>query len=164
MLRTELSYSVNQCRHVLYLSFVKKMNSCFIIYCITDKPKLPDNFKDATWGKLKEAVCAIQNKTSISSSLEDLYKAVENMCSHKMSSLLYNELKAECVQHVKSRLSQFTGYPFYLIILYELNDRNSAVSYMCLFGKCVSEFKFWSFYKGNKNDMTSRVPFLFRRI
>ncbi|CAB4006658.1 Cullin-4A, partial [Paramuricea clavata] len=70
------------------------------------KPKLPDNFKDTTWGKLREAVCAIQNKTSISSSLEDLYKAVENMCSHKMSSVLYNELKGECEQHVKSRLSQ----------------------------------------------------------
>lgn len=73
------------------------------------KPKLPDNFKDATWDKLKEAICAIQNKTSISSSLEELYKAVENMCSHKMSSVLYNELKAECEGHVKSRLPQFIG-------------------------------------------------------
>lgn len=82
------------------------------------KPKLPDNFKDTTWGKLREAICAIQNKTSISSSLEDLYKAVENMCSHRMSAVLYNQLRGECEQHVKSRLTQFTGYPF-TIIFYE---------------------------------------------
>ncbi|XP_028416649.1 cullin-4A-like [Dendronephthya gigantea] len=80
-----------------------------VIKNLKAKPKLPDNFKDTTWGKLREAICAIQNKTSISSSLEDLYKAVENMCSHKMSSVLYNQLKDECEQHVKSRLSQFIG-------------------------------------------------------
>ncbi|XP_046853784.1 cullin-4A-like [Xenia sp. Carnegie-2017] len=72
------------------------------------KPKLPDNFQDLTWGNLKEAIHAIHNKTSISSSLEDLYKAVENMCSHKMSTVLYEQLKEECEKHIKSNLPCFT--------------------------------------------------------
>ena len=98
----------------MVIVFLRNVNYYMYLYhtcCITDKPKLPENFKDRTWGKVREAVRAIQNKTSISSSLEDLYKAVENMCSHQMSSVLYDELKDECEQHVKSRLSQFTGYP-----------------------------------------------------
>ncbi|XP_031573663.1 cullin-4A-like [Actinia tenebrosa] len=73
------------------------------------KPNLPDNFQEATWMKLREAVQAIHKKTSIAYSLEELYKAVENMCSHKMSAILYDQLKAECEQHVRSNIGQFTG-------------------------------------------------------
>lgn len=73
---------------------------------------MPHNFQEATWMKLKESVQAIHNKTSIGYSLEELYKAVENMCSHKMAVVLYDQLKAECERHVQSNLHQFTGYPF----------------------------------------------------
>lgn len=40
----------------------------------TDKPKLPENYTHETWQKLKEAVEAIQNSTSIKYNLEELYQ------------------------------------------------------------------------------------------
>lgn len=58
----------------------------------TEKPKLPDNYQEQTWDKLKEAVVAIQTSKSIRYSLEELYQAVENMCNHKMASTLYINL------------------------------------------------------------------------
>ena len=58
----------------------------------TEKPKLPDNYQEQTWDKLKEAVVAIQTSKSIRYSLEELYQAVENMCNHKMASTLYVNL------------------------------------------------------------------------
>ena len=71
------------------------------------KPHLPENFKEATWQKLREAVQAIHNKKFVIYSSEELYKAVENMCSHKMAATLYDLLKTECESHVKSNLQQF---------------------------------------------------------
>jgi len=40
----------------------------------TEKPKLPENYTHETWQKLKEAVEAIQNSTSIKYNLEELYQ------------------------------------------------------------------------------------------
>jgi cullin-4 len=57
-----------------------------------EKPRLPDNYQEQTWDKLKEAVVAIQTSKSIRYSLEELYQAVENMCNHKMASTLYINL------------------------------------------------------------------------
>ena len=73
---------------------------------------LPVNYKEATWERLYEAVDAIHNSRSISSSLEELYKAVENLCSHDMSMHLYDKLKKVCEDHVKRTIDQLTGYPF----------------------------------------------------
>ena len=53
------------------------MYPCFNVL-FTEKPKLPDNYQRETWGKLKEAIVAIQTSRSIKSSLEELYQAVEN--------------------------------------------------------------------------------------
>ncbi|XP_076337689.1 cullin 4 [Tachypleus tridentatus] len=72
-----------------------------------EKPKLPENYQQETWGKLKEAVIAIQTSRSIHTSQEELYQAVENLCSHKMASQLYENLKNLCEQHVKSNVDQF---------------------------------------------------------
>lgn len=47
------------------------LNLCL---CLLDKPKLPENYTDETWQKLKEAVEAIQNSTSIKYNLEELYQ------------------------------------------------------------------------------------------
>lgn len=58
----------------------------------SDTPKLPENYQEKTWEKLKEAVIAIQSSKSIQYSLEELYQAVENMCNHKMASTLYDNL------------------------------------------------------------------------
>jgi cullin 4 len=56
------------------------------------KPALPDNFQEKTWKKLLEAVIAIQTSKAIAYSLEEIYKAVENLCSHKMGAQLYVNL------------------------------------------------------------------------
>jgi len=45
-----------------------------VIVCWSDKPKLPENFQQDTWQKLREAVDAIHKSHSIKSSLEELYK------------------------------------------------------------------------------------------
>lgn len=45
---------------------------CFVL--LTEKPKLPENYTQETWQKLKEAVEAIQNSTSIKYNLEELYQ------------------------------------------------------------------------------------------
>lgn len=41
---------------------------------LAEKPKLPENYTQETWQKLKEAVEAIQNSTSIKYNLEELYQ------------------------------------------------------------------------------------------
>uniref|UniRef100_A0A8C4YVN0 Cullin 4B n=1 Tax=Gadus morhua TaxID=8049 RepID=A0A8C4YVN0_GADMO len=83
-----------------------------VIKNFKDKPKLPENYTHETWQKLKEAVEAIQNSTSIKYNLEELYQAVENLCSHKISAKLYKQLRAVCEDHIKAQISQFREYPF----------------------------------------------------
>lgn len=71
------------------------------------KPTLPDNYQEKTWEKLQKAVVAIQTSKSIEYSLEELYQAVENMCSHKMDSQLYTKLTALTESHVKLNIKTF---------------------------------------------------------
>nr|XP_034330536.1 cullin-4A [Crassostrea gigas] len=78
-----------------------------VIKNFREKPRLPENFQQQTWEKLKESVEAIQRSTSIRWSLEELYQAVENMCSHKMSAQLYDQLKEVCDKHVRCNVEQF---------------------------------------------------------
>nr|XP_005902314.1 PREDICTED: cullin-4A [Bos mutus] len=72
-----------------------------------DRPKLPDNYTQDTWQKLHEAVRAIQSSTSIRYNLEELYQAVENLCSHKVSPTLYQQLRQACEGHVQAQILQF---------------------------------------------------------
>ncbi|XP_056295831.1 cullin-4B [Pseudoliparis swirei] len=78
-----------------------------VIKNFKEKPKLPENYTQETWQKLKEAVEAIQNSTSIKYNLEELYQAVENLCSHKISAKLYKQLRATCEDHIKAQIIQF---------------------------------------------------------
>ena len=71
------------------------------------KPKLPDNYCDVTWDKLKAAVIAVQTSQPISTPLMELYQAVENLCSHRMAAKLYANLEQLCTSHVKSMIDQF---------------------------------------------------------
>ncbi|XP_053200258.1 cullin-4B-like [Panonychus citri] len=71
------------------------------------KPLLPENYLDDTWSKLRLAVIAIQTSKAIAMPLEELYKAVENICSHKMASKLYSNLEDLCEEHVKQNIGQF---------------------------------------------------------
>lgn len=73
------------------------------------KPTLPDNYQEKTWEKLQKAVVAIQTSKSIEYSLEELYQAVENMCSHKMDSQLYTKLTNLTESHVKLNIKTFFG-------------------------------------------------------
>jgi hypothetical protein len=68
------------------------------------KPQLPDDFEAASWGRLREAVHAVQNKSPVSCSLEELYRAVEDLCLHKLSAKLYALLQAECDAHTALQL------------------------------------------------------------
>lgn len=72
-----------------------------------EKPKLPENYLEHTWDRLKEAVIAIQTSRPISTPMEELYQAVENLCSHKMAAQLYTNLESLCVLHVQLNICQF---------------------------------------------------------
>ncbi|KAL6480181.1 hypothetical protein MHYP_G00112140 [Metynnis hypsauchen] len=78
-----------------------------VIKNFKEKPKLPENYTHETWQKLKDAVEAIQNSTSIKYNLEELYQAVENLCSHKISAKLYKQLRVVCEDHIKAQIDQF---------------------------------------------------------
>uniref|UniRef100_A0AAQ5YES6 Cullin family profile domain-containing protein n=1 Tax=Amphiprion ocellaris TaxID=80972 RepID=A0AAQ5YES6_AMPOC len=87
------------------------------------RPKLAENYTEDTWLKLRDAVGAIQNSTSIKYNLEELYQAVENLCSYKVSPTLYKQLRQVCEDHVQAQIHQFREYPFfctqhYLIFLF----------------------------------------------
>ncbi|KAA0709411.1 Cullin-4B [Triplophysa tibetana] len=71
-----------------------------VIKNFKEKPKLPENYTNETWQKLKEAVEAIQNSTSIKYNLEELYQAVENLCSHKISAKLYKQLRMIMIRSI----------------------------------------------------------------
>ena len=77
------------------------------------KPSLPEDYLEKTWKKLREAVLAIQNSTAISTPLEELYQAVENVCSCKLAANLYNNLVTICEQYVKSSVGQFMSGDFH---------------------------------------------------
>uniref|UniRef100_A0A672NT78 Cullin-4B-like n=1 Tax=Sinocyclocheilus grahami TaxID=75366 RepID=A0A672NT78_SINGR len=89
-----------------------------VIKNFKEKPKLPENYTNETWQKLKEAVEAIQNSTSIKYNLEELYQAVENLCSHKISAKLYKQLRVVCEDHIKAQIDQFREYPFHYSVLF----------------------------------------------
>lgn len=78
-----------------------------IIKNLKSEPKLPDDYREQTWEKLKGAVLAIQQSKPNEYSLEELYQAVENMCNHKMSSTLYTRLYNLVGDHVSHNIEQF---------------------------------------------------------
>uniref|UniRef100_A0A5F9CPW9 Cullin 4A n=1 Tax=Oryctolagus cuniculus TaxID=9986 RepID=A0A5F9CPW9_RABIT len=78
-----------------------------VIKNFRDRPQLPDNYTQDTWRQLHEAVRAIQGSTSIRYNLEELYQAVENLCSHKVSPTLYKQLRQVCEDHVQAQILQF---------------------------------------------------------
>ncbi|KAG8452124.1 hypothetical protein GDO86_004064 [Hymenochirus boettgeri] len=81
-----------------------------VIKNFKDKPILPDNYTRDTWQKLHEAVNAIESSTSIKYNLEELYQAVENLCSYKVSHTLYKQLRQVCEDHMKAQIHQFGEY------------------------------------------------------
>lgn len=82
-----------------------------VIKPLKSAPKLPADFADATWAKLKHAVVAIFNQQPVATSLEELYRAVEDMCTHKLAPLLYERLHAECDAHIAKQLAELAATP-----------------------------------------------------
>ncbi|KFV79701.1 Cullin-4B [Struthio camelus australis] len=107
-----------------------------VIKNFKDKPKLPENYTDETWQKLKEAVEAIQNSTSIKYNLEELYQAVENLCSYKISANLYKQLRQICEDHIKAQIHQFREYPFLIAGKPECFSPASIVLFLKKIDKC----------------------------
>jgi len=76
----------------------------------TVKPILPENYESESWSKLEEAVKAIHRSSFIKFSLEELYKAVENLCCDKtVVSKIYAQLKDVCNIHIKGQVQIFEG-------------------------------------------------------
>ncbi|KAG8001321.1 Cullin-4A [Nibea albiflora] len=71
-----------------------------VIKNFKDRPKLAENYTEDTWLKLRDAVGAIQNSTSIKYNLEELYQAVENLCSYKVSPTLYKQLRQIMIRSI----------------------------------------------------------------
>eukprot|EP01103_Thecamoeba_quadrilineata_P014277 TRINITY_DN4208_c0_g1_i1.p1 TRINITY_DN4208_c0_g1~~TRINITY_DN4208_c0_g1_i1.p1 ORF type:complete len:785 (-),score=106.82 TRINITY_DN4208_c0_g1_i1:223-2577(-) len=84
---------------------VKKL----VIKNFSKKPELPPDFEAETWGKLKNSVNAIHNSQPTSFGSEELYKAVEDLCCHKMSANLYTKLQKECEDHITSEGNKLLG-------------------------------------------------------
>jgi len=87
------------------------------------KPRLPEDFQERSWDKLKKAVVAIQTATSIDTSLEELYQAVENLCSHGMAEQVYCQLRDLVECHTKNMVQQFLGESMdKLIFMKKMNE------------------------------------------
>ena len=77
------------------------------MYRTPAKPQLPDDYLTQTWMKLDEAVVSIQNSKSTTTSLEELYQAVHNLCSQKMAAKIYEKLRILTESHVSNVVLQF---------------------------------------------------------
>ena len=65
--------------------------------------------QDKAVEKLKKAVVAIQTAQAIDASLEELYQAVEALCSHGMGEAVYDQLRTLIESNVQNSLKQFIG-------------------------------------------------------
>ena len=72
-------------------------------------PKLPADFRDSTWAKLEKAVSSVYKKVAVTESKEELYRAVEDLCIHKLGTWLYAELSAVCRAHIFDLVDSLIG-------------------------------------------------------
>lgn len=86
-------------------------------------PGLPEDFQERSWGKLERAVLAIQTATSINTSLEELYQAVENLCRHGLAEKVYGQLRELVERHTGEMVKQFLGESMdKLIFMKKMNE------------------------------------------
>jgi len=94
-----------------------------VIKNLKQTPRLPEDFQERSWDKLRKAVIAIQTATSIDTSLEELYQAVENLCSHGMAEQVYCQLRDLVESHTKNMVQQFLGESMdKLIFMKKMNE------------------------------------------
>jgi len=80
-----------------------------VIKPLKTRPKLPENFEHDTWARLQAAITAVHTKQPVGHSLEELYRAVEDMCVHNLAASIYDRLRGECELHIESRLEKLLG-------------------------------------------------------
>jgi cullin-4 len=73
------------------------------------KPKVPDTFEAEMWTKLCESTTAIFSQSPVAHSREELYRAVEDLCIHKLSANLFTKLKQEVDRHIGAKVLSLVG-------------------------------------------------------
>lgn len=81
-----------------------------VIQPFKTQPKLPDNFFEVTWEVLEKAVRAVNTKTAASTGKEELYRAVEDLCLHKLSNKIYEKLRIECEAYINEKVDSLCGH------------------------------------------------------
>ena len=87
------------------------------------RSQLSESYGEEAWLKLQQAIKAVQSSQPVSYSLEELYKIVENSCSHGMSAKLYENLRKECQVHVTALLPEFNQYVLYSLMFVFLGSQ-----------------------------------------
>jgi len=75
-----------------------------VIKPFKSQPRLPDNFEEKTWSILEQAVRAVNSETPTSIGKEELYRAVEDLCLHKLSASTYEKLERECESYINKKV------------------------------------------------------------
>mmetsp|Transcript_2995 Transcript_2995/g.4280 ORF Transcript_2995/g.4280 Transcript_2995/m.4280 type:complete len:759 (-) Transcript_2995:246-2522(-) len=73
------------------------------------KPQLPVDFEEQTWQKLQQSVVAVFSNQPAAQSREELYRAVEDMCIHKMAPKLYERLERTCEGLIEKSVDKLVG-------------------------------------------------------
>lgn len=128
-------------RFFKFCFFINKNNS-FLFF--SDK-QLPQDFIEKTWWKLQEAVEAIQKQQPVSTTYEELYQSVENLCSKKQPAWLYDRLKNYCEKHVQSELPN----------LLEISQSGDSVAFLKAMNTC---------WQSHCDQMVSDFVIFFRRV
>ncbi|KAH9529773.1 Cullin-4A [Dermatophagoides farinae] len=93
-----------------------------------ESPKLPDDYLQQTWANLEKAIVAIQMSKSVNISNEELYQEVQNLCSHKMSSIIYQRLRSLIETYVKNSVFQY------------VEPINENVAFLKMLEKCWNSY------------------------
>lgn len=80
----------------------------FVIKPLRSRTSLPEDFRDANWRQLCEAIDAIKKEVPVSTSLEQLYRSVEDVCVQGHAEWLYAQLQERCQGHASSVLSSLS--------------------------------------------------------
>lgn len=75
-----------------------------VIKPFKSQPKLPSDFEQRTWQTLQVAVQAVFQRTTTPNSKEELYRVVEDMCMHKLSTTLHANLFRECELYINEHV------------------------------------------------------------
>ncbi|KAJ3105780.1 Cullin-4B [Phlyctochytrium planicorne] len=70
------------------------------------QPKVPEEYEREAWEKLKCAVESIYGNVRVGESLEELYKACENLCLQKRAATVYSKLHSLCEAQVLKELAR----------------------------------------------------------